>query len=82
MDLGTNFPAVHPAFQLNIGNVKLRAFNVCDKHVDGISFASGGATSERIGVLVSNIVDTYSVVPIPVYCVYYPTCGIFFSGFA
>ena len=45
----------------------------CDKHVDGIGFASGGATSERIGVLVSNIVDTYSVVPIPVYCVYYPT---------
>ena len=31
MDLGTNFPAVHPAFQLNIGNVKLRAFNVCKK---------------------------------------------------
>ena len=31
MDLGTNFPAVHPAFQLNIGNVKLRAFNVWKK---------------------------------------------------
>ena len=28
MDLGTNFPAVHPAFQLNIGNVKFRALNV------------------------------------------------------
>ena len=37
MDLGTNFPAVHPAFQLNIGNVKLRAFNVWKKRRKNIS---------------------------------------------
>ena len=31
MDLGTNFPSVHPAFQLHIGNVKFRALNVWKK---------------------------------------------------
>ena len=29
MDLGTNFPAFHPAFKFHVGNIEFRAFNVC-----------------------------------------------------
>ena len=48
----------------------------CDNDVDGINFASRCATNETIGILITNIVDTYSEMPISVFCINHPTLKI------